>query len=494
MQAFLSEPTLDGLYRVASVLTLVDAVNWPETSLQHDESVRQVALADQIRITKIDLVSGEPEQAAARLRADLRRINPSAEIALVDWSSASIVALLTASGFDAANPGADPRRWLNVEAYQAASEPHDHDACDHDHDHHDHDHDHDHAHQGPHAHPSHLSDKGVESFVLTREAPLSREELQFLLDGIAQNLGSGLLRVKGLVNVAEEPGRPAVIQGAQHLLHTMTWLDRWPDQDQRSRIVFITQGIPRANLKDVIDLLDRVSARTFKARAARPAGIGSRKGIDAGTMKFDLIVIGSGPGGYVAAIRAAQLGLKTAVVEREHLGGICLNWGCIPTKALLRSAEVYELMRHAKDYGLSADNIRFDAEAVVQRSRNVSSRLSGGIAGLLKKNKVEVIWGEATLTAPGRLRVSEAGPGGRPTSPCCADERTGPGRIYGRSHYRRDRGPPAHTRWPGARWRNDLDLFRGNGSDPRSRNRSSSWVQAPLGSSSRRSTTHWAHG
>jgi G3E family GTPase len=141
---------------------------------------------------------------------------------------------------------------LNADAYQA-------DSHDHSHDHHDH-HDHEHA------HPSHLSNKGVETFVLTREAPLSREELQFLLDGIAQNLGSGLLRVKGLVNVAEEPGRPAVIQGVQHLLHTMTWLERWPDQDERSRIVFITQGIPRANLKEVIDLLDRVSARTFKAR------------------------------------------------------------------------------------------------------------------------------------------------------------------------------------------------------------------------------------
>ena len=92
-------------------------------------------------------------------------------------------------------------------------------------------------------------------------------------------------------------------------------------------------------------------------------------------MKFDVIVIGSGPGGYVAAIRAAQLGFKTAVVEREHLGGICLNWGCIPTKALLRSAEVYELMHRGVDFGLKADNIRFDASAIVQRSRNVSSRL-----------------------------------------------------------------------------------------------------------------------
>ena len=137
-------------------------------------------------------------------------------------------------------------------------------------------------------------------------------------------------------------------------------------------------------------------------------------------MKFDLIVIGSGPGGYVAAIRAAQLGLKTAIVEREHLGGICLNWGCIPTKALLRSAEAYDLLRHAAEFGLAADNVRFDAKAVVQRSRDVSQRLSRGVAGLLKKNDVAVIWGEAVLTAPGRLRVSDGSREGarpRPASP-----------------------------------------------------------------------------
>jgi dihydrolipoamide dehydrogenase len=122
-------------------------------------------------------------------------------------------------------------------------------------------------------------------------------------------------------------------------------------------------------------------------------------------MTFDIIIIGSGPGGYVAAIRAAQLGMKTAIVEREHLGGICLNWGCIPTKALLRSAEVFELMRHGKDYGLAADNVRLDAEAIVERSRSVSGRLSRGVEGLLKKNNVQVIWGEARLTAPGRLSV-----------------------------------------------------------------------------------------
>lgn len=114
---------------------------------------------------------------------------------------------------------------------------------------------------------------------------------------------------------------------------------------------------------------------------------------------YDVIVIGSGPGGYVTAIRAAQLGLKTAIVEREHLGGICLNWGCIPTKALLRSAEIKHLSAHAKDYGLTLNGtISADIKAVVQRSRGVSARLNGGIAFLMKKNKIDVIWGEAKLT------------------------------------------------------------------------------------------------
>jgi G3E family GTPase len=258
LQAFLSEPTLDGLYRVASVLTLVDAVNWAGTSEAHDESVRQVALADQIRITKLDMVTGDRQNAGSRIRLELRRINPSAVIDEVDWSPAAIAKLLSSRGFDATDPHSDPRPWLDFQAHQNAA--HHHDGCSDDHSHHEHDH-------GGHPHSSHLEGRGIENFVLTRETPLTRDEAQFLLDGIGQNLGAGLLRVKGLVNIAEEPGRPAVIQGAQHLLHTMTWLDRWPDGDHRSRIIFITQGIPRDNLKDIIDLLDRVSSRTFKARA-----------------------------------------------------------------------------------------------------------------------------------------------------------------------------------------------------------------------------------
>jgi dihydrolipoamide dehydrogenase len=120
---------------------------------------------------------------------------------------------------------------------------------------------------------------------------------------------------------------------------------------------------------------------------------------------YDIIIIGSGPGGYVTAIRAAQLGYKTAIVERAYLGGICLNWGCIPTKALLRSAEIYHYMQHAKDYGLTADNVGYDAAAIVKRSRGVSKRLNDGVGFLMKKNKITVIWGEAVIDAPGKITV-----------------------------------------------------------------------------------------
>jgi dihydrolipoamide dehydrogenase len=128
---------------------------------------------------------------------------------------------------------------------------------------------------------------------------------------------------------------------------------------------------------------------------------------------YDIIIIGSGPGGYVTAIRAAQLGFKTAIVEREYLGGICLNWGCIPTKALLRSAEILHYLEHAKDYGLSAGEVTYDPSAVVKRSRAAAKRLNDGVGFLMKKNKVAVIWGEATIEAPGKVSV-KAGRGEPP--------------------------------------------------------------------------------
>ena len=124
---------------------------------------------------------------------------------------------------------------------------------------------------------------------------------------------------------------------------------------------------------------------------------------------YDMIVIGAGPGGYVAAIRGAQLGLKVAIVEREHMGGICLNWGCIPTKAMLRSAEVFHLMHRAKDFGLSAEGIGYDLDAVVKRSRGVAKQLNSGVGHLMKKNDVDVVMGEASLPAKGRVSVKTEG-------------------------------------------------------------------------------------
>ncbi len=122
--------------------------------------------------------------------------------------------------------------------------------------------------------------------------------------------------------------------------------------------------------------------------------------------KYDVIILGSGPGGYVAAIRCAQLGLKTAIVERETLGGICLNWGCIPTKALLRSAEIFHFMQNAGDYGLKATGIEADLAAVVKRSRGVAKQLNQGVAHLMKKNKIAVHMGEGKLTGPTSLTVT----------------------------------------------------------------------------------------
>ena len=263
IQAFLSDPTLAGLYRIGTVVATVDAVNGPGTLDNHVESVRQIALADHILITKCDLLEQVgAKEAEAALVARLRRLNPAAEISRIDDPAFNVGALLRAEGLDPADAKADARAWLNAAAYEQQN-------------HHDHDHAHGHAHdhdQDDHDH-HHLHDRDIASFCFVRETPISREALRLLLDALQQNLGPNLLRVKGIVNVAEEPGRPAVIQGAQHLLHNLSWLERWPDADHRSKIVFITQGFDRAEVEDMIALLDRVATRTAAARArAQRAG------------------------------------------------------------------------------------------------------------------------------------------------------------------------------------------------------------------------------
>ena len=253
IQAFLSDPTLAGLYRIGAVVATVDAVNGPGTLDNHIESVRQVALADHILITKLDLVdAARVKEVEASLTARLLRLNPAAKISRIDDPAFSVGELLRAEGLDPGDAKADAHAWLNAAAYEAADAHHHH--HDHNHDHDDHDH-------------HHLHDRDIASFCFTRDAPIAREALRLLLDALQQNLGPNLLRVKGIVNVAEEPDRPAVIQGAQHLLHNLSWLERWPDADRRSKIVFITQGFDRAEVEDMIALLDRVATRTAAARS-----------------------------------------------------------------------------------------------------------------------------------------------------------------------------------------------------------------------------------
>lgn len=247
LQAFLSDPTLAGLYRIGSVVAVVDAVNGPTTLDTHIEAVRQVALADHILITKRDLLASDrAETVVPEFTARLRRLNPAARITWSDAPDFDAVALLQKTGFDPDSVSADARGWLNESAYTT-------------HAHGDHG-DHAHHHHGPH-------DRDITSFCFVREQPIAREALRLLLESLQQNLGPSLLRVKGIIHVAEEPERPAVIQGAQHLLHNLAWLDRWPDADRRSKIVFITQGFERSEIEDMIALLDRVAARTAAARA-----------------------------------------------------------------------------------------------------------------------------------------------------------------------------------------------------------------------------------
>jgi G3E family GTPase len=249
LQAFLSEPTLEGLFRMGAIVATVDAVNAEATLAQHPVSVRQVALGDSILLTKLDLLEpAEREARKAALITRLGQINGAALVLEGDDPAADPVRLMRQF---IADPSENPRAaktWIDA-ALGAAAGPGSPGA------------------QGGHqGHAPHEHDAGIASFNLIRDEPLPREALHLLLASLEKHLGSNLLRVKGLVNVKEEPGRPAVIQGAQHLLHNLTWLPEWPDEDQRTRIVFITQDLPSGELEEMVTLLDRVAHRTALAR------------------------------------------------------------------------------------------------------------------------------------------------------------------------------------------------------------------------------------
>jgi G3E family GTPase len=256
LQAFLSEPTLAGLYRVVAVVSTFDAVNGEGSLHHHGESVRQAALADRILITKLDIVPEEQRQSRGEeIEARLSRLNPAARIHRAGGGGTSPVALLRHPVADPSLGGQATLTWLDASSYeQGEAEP---SGC-------------------AEGHGHVREHNAIAAFCLVREEPSSREALQLLLSGIEQNLGANLLRVKGLVSVAEAPDRPAVIQGAQHLLHNLVYLDRWPDADRRTRIVFITQDMDREALEEMVTLLDRVAARTAAARQ-RAQGAEARK-------------------------------------------------------------------------------------------------------------------------------------------------------------------------------------------------------------------------
>jgi G3E family GTPase len=254
LQAFLSEPTLAGLWRVGAVITTVDAINGPHTLADHAVSVAQAALADHLLITKLDLLEPAQRQSArAALSARLRAINGTATIRAVEDSDADPIRLMRSVTPDPSGGPESAAAWLA-------------DAL---HEHHEH-----HASGAGHTH-----EDAIATFNLIRDTPLPAEALQLLLSSLERHLGPKLLRVKGLIHVAEEPDRPIVVQGAQHLLHNLAWLPRWPDADRRTRIVFITQGIDHAELSEMVNLLDRVAQRTAaaRARAAEPPEAGAAR-------------------------------------------------------------------------------------------------------------------------------------------------------------------------------------------------------------------------
>ena len=253
IQAFLSDPVMEGLYRVGAVIATVDAINGRHTLTEHTVSVAQVALADCLLISKLDLIPQDQRAASqAAMTALLRQFNPAAMIGAVDDPATDPIALMRHSLPDPSDGPDSAKAWLDASLPAAAGAHAEHQHATHQ--------------PSPDAH-SHHHDASIASFSLIREVPLPREALQLLLSSLERHLGPKLLRVKGLVHVAEEPDRPAVIQGAQHLLHNLTWLPRWPDADRRTRIVFITQGIASSELAEMVGLLDRVAQRTAAARA-----------------------------------------------------------------------------------------------------------------------------------------------------------------------------------------------------------------------------------
>jgi len=249
MQAFLSDPALGGLYRFEGLVVTVDAVNAASTFDKHVEAIQQVAVADTVVITKGDLVGGTSSDEWKHLISAIRQINPAARINDRGASEFDAATILRDGSGDPTHGGRATLEWLNLEAHLSACGEECGDPT------------HDHMKSPHHEHSADIS-----THCLVREKPSSREALNLLFSSIEQNLGPSLLRVKGIVGIEEQPETPAVIQGAQHLLHNLSFLPSWPSEDRRTRIVFIVQNIPAHVLEEMVTLLDRVAVRTAAAK------------------------------------------------------------------------------------------------------------------------------------------------------------------------------------------------------------------------------------
>ncbi len=251
LHTLMADPLVWPRYSLGGVITTVDAVNGEATLQRQAEGVKQVAVADRLVLTKTDLLADPAARKASdAFEQTLRRINPGAVILDRAAADFDLRRLFDTALYDPRSKTIDVQRWLNEEAYRAS------DAPDH---HHGHAHDHggDHDHHPPHDVNRHGSD--IQAFCVVRDRPISGLALSFALELLIANRGADLLRVKGIINVADKPERPCVIHGVQHIFHEPVWLDAWPDADRRTRIVFITRNVPRAAIEPIISAFDGLS-------------------------------------------------------------------------------------------------------------------------------------------------------------------------------------------------------------------------------------------
>jgi G3E family GTPase len=269
IHTLLNDPTLLDRFKLDGVITVIDAVNGASTLDRHQEAVKQAAVADRLLLTKSDVA-----EATITLTDRLRHLNPAAPLIQVVNGEADPNELFNTGFYNPETKTADVAAWLKEEAYrdQEAIEAvghhhhHDHDHDHHDHDHHDH-HGHDHHGHHDHHHDVNRHDDHIQAYCITRDKPISALAINSLMQILFEHRGEDLLRVKGILNVTEQPGKPAVIHAVQHLMHPVAWLEEWPDDDHRSRIVFITRDISRDWIEALIDGLNE-EAEEVKAEEA----------------------------------------------------------------------------------------------------------------------------------------------------------------------------------------------------------------------------------